>query len=91
MATNGDENVIHSQRVLTCKNKTIRVAVVEYRGHIGLDVRELFQGDDDKFHPTSKGARVPLACGKEVIEALQAVLEEGVKVLAKEINDKVQL
>lgn len=60
------------------------IAVVEYKGKKSLDIRRFYLGDDDAWHHTSKGIRVP-AEGSAALAFLQA-LEQKQEIILGLLN-----
>jgi hypothetical protein len=51
------------------------VSISSYQGKVGLDVRRFYLSDDDKWMPTAKGIRLPLASAPSLAAALTAYVE----------------
>ena len=54
----------------------IQIAVKEYHGHLYIDVRLWFLGDDEQWHPTKKGITVSPDQWDEFMTALGRVATE---------------
>lgn len=49
------------------------ISVREYQGHAFIDIRLLFLGDDEQWHPTKKGITVSPALWPDFLEAVGKV------------------
>ena len=52
-------------------------SVSEYGGKRALDIRRFYFGEDDAWHPTAKGIRIPVESAHAVIHALIDHLNAG--------------
>ena len=57
----------------TDRTKSLQVHIEEYKGLTGVDIREWYMASDQKFHPTTKGVRIPL----NQVSALVTLLEQA--------------
>lgn len=46
------------------------VSVATYNGKTSLDIRRFYLGDDDEWHPTSKGIKIPAEAASAFLDAL---------------------
>lgn len=53
------------------KTKSLQVNIEEYKGIVGVDIREWYMGSDRKMHPTTKGLRIQLNMISQLITFLE--------------------
>lgn len=70
MDSEENENETLYEKVVEGKSKVVRVALVKFKGKLGIDVREMYKDDDDELKPGRKGIRIPVASGEAVLNAM---------------------
>lgn len=64
-------------------SKSLQVAIQDFRGIAGIDIREWYAGKDGSMHPTKKGIRVSLNDLSKLISILEVTEAQMIGALPK--------
>lgn len=74
LAVEGQSTYLHSVEV---GDQLLVARIDKWKGKESLDLRRFYKnGDDEKWHPTSKGVRIPMDSAQDFLQKALAGLEK---------------
>ena len=62
------------------EREQVRVAIEEFRGRYGIDIRIFFVTESGDWRPTKRGIRIPVEQKDELVAAIEKVSEQDLEI-----------